>query len=956
MNRLLLLIFLFFSSICFSQIVVKGKIYDNLSKEELIGANVIWKSQNIGVTTNFDGYYEISLPSIIFPIKLTVSYMGYSTQIITIKEDEWINNKGLYNIYLKSANKVLNEVKIVDSRLTEKQKESALTVEALDILAIKETPSANFYDGLGALKGVDISAASLGFKIINTRGFNSTSPVRSLQIIDGVDNQAPGMNFSLGNFLGATELDILKVEIIQGASSAYFGPNAFNGVIKMNTKSPFIHTGLSVQTKFGSRNLYENSIRLAEKFKDKNGKDLFAYKINLSYMEAKDWEANNTSAVEGSDANKSNPGGYDAVNRYGDEDTDGNLNDLRNISFDNYKNYGGLELFHRTGYWERDIVDYNTDNLKFSSSLHYKINSKTELMYTLNYGTGTTVYQGDNRFSLKDIQFYQNILELKQEDKFFIRAYRSEEDAGKSYDAVFTAFKLQEYNLIDNQDWYTKYKNNYRNNFSLENIGWSDIEYTQVGTWPNWEWIYTFEGEEIDIIDWINLTDSVLNVNMDEIISLHQTTRIQTDQITNRLIPGTEEFISALNDITSKISYLEGGTGFYDKSALNHIHSEYQFNPNFTNIKIGMNFRQYKPDTRGSIFMDTSNLITNNEFGIYSGIDFEVLNENLKINTTLRLDKNENFEFNFSPAASLVYKASKVDILRLSLSSAVRNPTLSEQYLYYNAGRAILIGNLQGHGKNYGENLVTVESLRNYFLPAQLNKDSLIFFSVDPISPEKAKSAEIGYRTTIYDKIYIDANYYYSKYTDFIGYKVGVKFNTLQDDTSTGAYEISLPSIQAYRMAANSQNTVTTQGASLGINYYISPQYTLNGNYSWNKLNEKGTNDPIIPAYNTPEHKYNLGVSARDLHLSSEYMYLRNFSFNINYKWVESFIYEGSPQFTGVIPSYDIVDVQISKKIPRYNATLKLGSSNVLNNLHFEVYGGPYIGRMTYASILFELK
>ena len=73
----------------------------------------------------------------------------------------------------------------------------------LDILAIKETPSANFYDGLGGFKGVDISTASLGFKIINTRGFNSTSPVRSLQIIDGVDNQAPGMNFSLGNFLGA---------------------------------------------------------------------------------------------------------------------------------------------------------------------------------------------------------------------------------------------------------------------------------------------------------------------------------------------------------------------------------------------------------------------------------------------------------------------------------------------------------------------------------------------------------------------------------------------------------------------------------------------------------------------------------------------------------------------------------------------------------------------------------
>lgn len=84
-----------------------------------------------------------------------------------------------------------------------------------------------------------MTTASLGFKVINTRGFNSTSPVRSLQIIDGVDNQAPGLNFSLGNFLGSSELDVLKVDIVVGASGAYYGPNAFNGVISMETKSPF---------------------------------------------------------------------------------------------------------------------------------------------------------------------------------------------------------------------------------------------------------------------------------------------------------------------------------------------------------------------------------------------------------------------------------------------------------------------------------------------------------------------------------------------------------------------------------------------------------------------------------------------------------------------------------------------------------------------------------------------
>ena len=59
MNRLLLLFSLLISQICFSQIIVKGKISDKLTKEELIGANVVWKTQNIGVSTDFNGKFEI---------------------------------------------------------------------------------------------------------------------------------------------------------------------------------------------------------------------------------------------------------------------------------------------------------------------------------------------------------------------------------------------------------------------------------------------------------------------------------------------------------------------------------------------------------------------------------------------------------------------------------------------------------------------------------------------------------------------------------------------------------------------------------------------------------------------------------------------------------------------------------------------------------------------------------
>ena len=942
MNKILFIAFTFLIQTAYAQIQLSGTVIDGQTKETLIGANVIVKGTNNGTSTDFNGNYILLIPGQL-PITLEVSYLGYKLIELEVK------SKNPRPIYLFPDSKNLQEVKVVDTRITQKQKEAALTVEALDMISIKETPSANFYDALGALKGVDITAASLGFKVINTRGFNSTSPVRSLQIIDGVDNQSPGLNFSLGNFLGSSELDIMKVEIIQGASSAYYGPNAFNGVISMTTLNPFMQQGLSIQYKLGERQLFENSIRYAEKFQNKDGEDIFAFKLNISYMKAQDWEADNMAGVDG-EISSDNAGGYDAINKYGDEDTDGSLNDVRNNFNLNYFTHPGLGKFHRTGYMEKDIVDYNTRNLKAQTSLHYMITPKTEFIYGTNYSTGTTVYQGDNRLSLKNIQFWQNKIEITQKDKFFIRGYRTSEDAGDSYDAVFTAIKLQEYNAISNQDWYTAYKNNWKDSFSWETLNWSKPEL--VFNPITFKTDYYFNGNPIDILDWIKMSDSILIANTDQIIANHESTRNQTDVETNRLIPGTIAFNDMLENITSEISS-NGGTGFYDKSALNHIHGEYfLLNNDYEKIKIGGNIRQYTPDSKGSLFMDTTEMISNQELGIYMG--FEKKTDDGTLSTTFRFDKNDNFNLNFSPAISIVLTPNKKDIIRFSISSAIRNPTLADQYLYYNVGRAILIGNLNGHGTAYSENLVTVESLINYYLPATQSKDSLKFFSVKPIQPEKARSAEIGYRTTLFNKVYIDANYYYSRYTDFIGYKIGVKYDTIGNN-NIESYEISLQSIQAYRMASNAENTVTTQGASIGINYYLHPKYSLNGNYSWNKLNEEGTQDPIIPAYNTPEHKYNLGLSARDINFSNTKPILRNFSFSVNYKWVEGFTYEGSPQFTGHVPTYDLVDLQVSKKLTAINATLKIGSSNILNNKHYEVYGGPYIGRMSYCSLLFEL-
>lgn len=896
---------------------ITGTILEDGTNEPVIGANVIIKGTTIGTTTDFDGKFSINPGKAEYPITLQVTFIGYQAKELVVN-----NSNSPVTIKITEDSEMLGEVSVVEQRLSAKQRESALTVEAMDALAIKETPSVSFYEGLGNLKGVDLTSASIGFKVINTRGFNSTSPVRSLQIIDGVDNQAPGLNFSLGNFLGASELDIQNVDIIAGASTAFYGPGAFNGVISMTTKNPFDYQGISASLKVGERNLAETAVRYAEAFKV-FGKDYdnFAFKINLYYLRADDWEADNLDPTDQSEEGIDNPGGYDAINRYGDETL---FNDGGDI-----KTYPGLGNFYRTGIEEKDLVDYDTRNLKLGTSLHYRIKKDLELIYAFNFGYGTTVYQGDNRYSLKDIQFYQNRLELAKKDKWFVRAYSTNEDAGNSYDAYFTALQMQKA-YVDEGVWGSTYRNY-----------WSFIGSPEIKNLPG------YPSQSLPRDEFEEQLNLVLEENADLVNDLHSRTR-QTVNATygpeDALTPGSKSFDSLFAYITER-SFSDGGSKFVDRSALYHVQGQYKFDPlKIGDFTVGGNGRLYTPNSEGTIFRDTAGeSISNYEFGAFGGWERK-FGENLKIGLTGRLDKNQNFDVLGSFAVSVVYNIDNLNTLRASFSSAIRNPTLQDQYLYYNVGRAILLGNLSGY-----DSLVTQEDIET-FLGADTETRRNYewgYYSIDPVSPEKVQTAEVGYRTTLWKRLFVDANYYYSWYQDFIGFNIGLD---IEDDPGAGPAD-RLSGAQAYRIAANAEDQVTTQGFSLGLNYYFWDYYMLSGNYTWNVLNT-ASDDPIIPAFNTPENKFNISLSGRDM----SFWKFKNFGFNVTYKWIEGFLFEGSPQFTGYIDTYDLLDAQISYAFPKQGINLKLGSSNVLNNKVFQVYGGPRVGRLTYFSIAYELK
>ncbi len=173
----------------------------------------------------------------------------------------------------------LKDVVVTASRLEEDLSKSPVSIEKISAKTFYQSASPSFFDALENVKGVQMLVPSLGFKVINTRGFGNTTNVRFVQMVDGMDNQAPHLGTPIANMLGPSDLDIKAVEIIPGTASALYGMNAINGLANFITKDPFLSKGMSFQQKLGVNRLNqdgakpftETSLRWAHVFNDKTG-------------------------------------------------------------------------------------------------------------------------------------------------------------------------------------------------------------------------------------------------------------------------------------------------------------------------------------------------------------------------------------------------------------------------------------------------------------------------------------------------------------------------------------------------------------------------------------------------------------------------------------------------------------------------------------------------------------
>lgn len=895
---------------------ITGKVLDSETQKPIVGASISLKGKLSGTISNTEG--EFSLKSTI-PATLIVSVIGYERHEVNVSSTNPVK------ISLKTGSELLQQVVVSASRIEENILKSPVTIEKMDIRAIQQSPSANFYDALLNLKGLDMVTSSLTYKAINTRGFNTTGNGRFLQTVDGMDSQSAGLGFSMGNLFGPHDIDVESVELIPGAASALYGPVAFNGLLSTRTKNPFDYQGLSVQTKvgvnhindgtdFGAKPMGDFSVRYAKAF------NKFAFKINASHLAGTDWYANDLTDIDANTAvgsrGPNNPG-KNQVNIYGDEVA---------------QTIAGIGRVSRTGYGERDLANYGVHSTKVGGALHYRITDNLEAIYQLNYSNGVAQYTGSQRFAINGFQFVQQRLELKS-NKFYIRAYSSQEDSKDSY-------QVRSLGQLINKTWVKDLNGNVVAP-NLADATWFQ-RYTEA-----------FTGKITGV-----------SANSDA------TARTFADQ--GRLVPGTAEFDAA----KQKLIETQGlsGAGIYSRCGLRHLEGMYDFSSalKVINLQVGGNLRKYYLDTQGTLFDDKDKNLTNSEYGVFAQASKSLWKDKLKLTLSGRYDKNENFEGRFTPRGSIVFSPKENQNFRASYQTGFRNPTISDQYIKLNAGPIIILGgapvnSVDTKEANAYSNSYTIASVSEFgaafgkevgsgvpFPQAVANnKDKLVKSNVAYIKPERVQSFEIGYKGILTQKLLFDINYYYSQYQDFLINTVVMAPNSqvLAADGKpnfNAAADILGGKTQLYQLYTNAADKVSIQGVGVGLGYVLPKNYRINANATWSGFNILDANPSNIPAFNTPKWKTNLVVSNAKL--------TEKLGFSVAWHWQSAFDWYGTftTPLPGRINAYSLLDAQVSYRVTSLKTIVKLGASNLTNQYVVQAFGSPAVGGLYYVSLNFD--
>ena len=809
-----------------------------------------------------------------------------------------------------TTSKYLQEVVVSSSRISEKLLYSPVSISRLDKSFFQRSSQSSFFDALENVQGVQLITPSIGFKVLNARGFSNTTNVRFSQLVDGVDMQSPHIGGPIGNALGPTDLDIDQVEIVTGIASTLYGMNTVNGLANLMTKSPFESLGFSFQQKLGftSRFYRESNLRFAHLISPN-----LAFKINASLTQGYDWEANNLTDLNPL-ANSStnlvgadNPG-RDLVNVYGNESSNRKTISLLGKSY----------VVSRTGYLERDVVDYSLQNTKGDVGLSYRISPQATLNYTYHFALLDNVYQRSNRFRLQDYFLDQHVIQY-QSPSLSMKLYTNAENTGNSYNLR---------SMAENID----------RNFKSDALWYAD--FTKAFN-----------------------SASALGASVSDAL---KQARITSDA--GRYQPGT----SAYQDVLAKLQQINNwDLGAALKVQARLVHAEMQWNLSqhawLQKIKLdlllGADHRTYVIGSDGNYFVnpekgnETGNILYA-KTGAYASFSKKLFNEKLRLGLVFRVDKNDYFKLTSNPRLTALFAPNAFHSVRIGYQEGYRFPSIFEAYSNINSGGVKRVGGLPVMSSGVFENSYLATSIsafqsailtdvnKNGLTKTQAivkNKGMLVKNPYSYIEPEHLQSFEGGYRGALLgNRLVIDLDFYYNQYRSFIAQtNVNVPKTAVADSIPFALNDKNLQS--PYRVWTNSKSEVKTYGASFGFNYRLNAAWALTGNATYAKLDKSENDDGLEDGFNTPDWVFNVGVSSTKL--------ANNWGAGINYRWQNTYYWQ-SFLVNDWVPAYGSLDAQVQYRFSSMPISIKLSGTNVLNQPYYSFVGGPQIGSMYMLTVM----
>ncbi len=901
-------------------VTINGNVRNSNTKEGSGAVSVLIKGGETGTFTDDKGNFRITVKSL--PVTLLISSVGYELQEVTVS-----SASGLTQVDLKPSSALGQEVVVAANRVPQKIMESPVSIERISAANIRNSPVSNYYDVVTTLKGVDITTSSLTFKTPTTRGFNSSGNTRFNQLVDGMDNQAPGLNFSVASIIGLSELDVDNIELLSGASSALYGPGGMNGTLLMTSKNPFKYQGLSFLVKEGLMHVgadrqrdpgaYHNwNLRWGKKVSEK-----FAFKINAELIQARDWLAvdnrnysrsGTTGAVIAGDR-KTDPN-YDGINVYGDETTVDMRLFFSQIAASlpgaaNFIIANGLltnqQNVSRTGYTEKELINPNTVNFKLAGSVHYKITPNTEAILAAYWGTGNTIYTGSDRYSLKDFKMGQYKFEINNKNWSF-RAYTTQENAGESYNLTATT-------RLFNESWKKSVTTDAAGNPTPQATDWY-IQYT-----------YNYLSNRM---------------NGMTAYDAHQASRAIADA--GRPKAGSDAIKAGYDAIRKKPISQNGGL-LQDASDLYAVEANYNLThitKSFADILVGANYKRYVLNSKGTLFADSTGPKGLSQYGAYIQASRQLID---RLNLTLsgRYDKADDFKGRFTPRITVLFKLMKDNNIRLSFQTAYRFPSNQQQYINLQVGSTRLIGSHPSFATLFGfpgNPLYTFTSS-----PGSSLLTNFKTFNPPAVKPESVNSFEVGYKGLLLEsKLLVDVYGYFGQYKDFLG-----RVNTIQT-TSGLASDTSNPNKRRnISVVVNSSDKVKTYGFGLGLDYRLPLNFIVGANLSSDVLKDVPAN--FVAYFNAPKYKTNFSLG------NTGFGPGKRLGFSMAWRWQQGFYYQGDFA-NGNLPDVHNVDAQISLKLPKANKSIiKLGATNLLNQNYYNAIGNSQVGGLYYVSFGYNI-